>query len=250
MCNKFNIKKMSNNRIIKRILTKLIHPILLNKIENTIRIRKLNKSDKDIRIHRKTIIAEGSSFEGHNTIFTGTKFKGEIGYGSYISYRCEIYAKIGKFSSIGPDCVIFGGRHTYTYPYVTTCPLFFSIIGQNGKSFVSEQKIVEINYANPEKKICVEIGNDCWIGQDVKIISGVTISDGAVVLAGSMVTKDVPPYAIVGGVPAKIIRYRYSDEDIKFLLDSAWWNWPLDFIKKNADSFSDIDRFKKLQSPK
>lgn len=87
------------------------------------------------------------------------------------------------------------------------------------------------------------IGNDCWIGYKSSIISGVTIGDGAVVLAKALVTKDVPPYAIVGGVPAKIIGYRYTQDQINKLLAIKWWNWPLNKIKENSNLFLDLDKF-------
>ena len=89
----------------------------------------------------------------------------------------------------------------------------------------------------------MSIGNDVWIGSDVRIIDGVSIGDGAVVAAGSVVTKDVPPYAIVGGVSSKIIRYRFDDATIKQLLELKWWNMHEDWIKENADKFTSIEAF-------
>ena len=82
-----------------------------------------------------------------------------------------------------------------------------------------------------------------WIGADVKIIGGIKIGDGAIVAAGALITKDVPPYAVVGGVPARIIRYRYSEDKIKKLLQFKWWNKDLNWIKANADLFSDEESF-------
>ena len=76
------------------------------------------------------------------------------------------------------------------------------------------------------------------------IIGGVHIADGAVVLAGAVVTKNVPPYAIVGGVPAKIIRYRYDEETISFLLQAQWWNNTEDWFKENWKLLTDIDKLK------
>lgn len=77
------------------------------------------------------------------------------------------------------------------------------------------------------------IGNDVWIGYEAVILSGVTIGDGAVVGARAVVTKDVPPYTIVGGVPASKIRRRFSDETISRLLDLKWWEWPTERIAQN-----------------
>lgn len=88
-----------------------------------------------------------------------------------------------------------------------------------------------------------KIGNDVWIGSNVLIKGGVTIGDGAVVGMGSIVTKDVPPYAVVAGNPAKIIKYRCNDEQIKALLRIKWWDWPIELIKERKNDFANIDDF-------
>ena len=74
------------------------------------------------------------------------------------------------------------------------------------------------------------IGSDVWIGRDAMIMPGVTVGDGAIVAAGAVVTSDVPPYATIGGNPGRVIRRRYSDDDIDRLLRIAWWNWPIEMI--------------------
>ena len=81
------------------------------------------------------------------------------------------------------------------------------------------------------------IGHDVWIGANALILPEVTIGDGAVIAAGAVVTRDVPPYAIVGGVPARVIRYRFSPEMIDAFLEIKWWDWPLEKIKENFDLF-------------
>ena len=90
------------------------------------------------------------------------------------------------------------------------------------------------------------IGNDVWVGSNVIIPGGVRIGTGAIVAAGSVVVKDVPPYAVVGGNPAKVIRLRFSEEQIETLLASEWWNWPIEKISQSAVEFSDIERFKAI----
>ena len=83
----------------------------------------------------------------------------------------------------------------------------------------------------------IVIGNDVWIGYEAVILSGVTIGDGAIIGARAVVTKDVPPYTIAGGVPAKAIRKRFSDDTVSALLKSKWWDWPEEKIQR---SISDI----------
>lgn len=184
-----------------------------------------------------------STFEGMNRLYSGTRFSGHLGLGSYIAKNSEIEAKVGRFTSIGSDCKVITGIHPYTYPYVSTSPVFVSLLKQNCFSFVDKQCFSEYKYVLG--KYPVVIGNDCWIGSRSSIVSGVKIGDGAVVLAGSMVTKDVPSYAIVGGVPAKVIKYRYADEDIQFLQKIQWWDMSADWLRMNAGLFLDLNMMKK-----
>ena len=188
-------------------------------------------------------IDKSSKFEGANKISNGVVFKGCIGFGSYIGSNSFFYGKIGRFTSIASDCHVIIGRHPYTYPFATTSPMFFSLLKQNGYTFAERQLYEEVKYAQPG--FLVTIGSDCWIGYGVKIVEGVEIGDGAMVLAGAVVTKDVPPYAIVGGVPAKIKGYRYDSETINFLLRICWWNMPVIWIKKHWNLFNDIDKLKR-----
>lgn len=183
-----------------------------------------------------------SFFEGANRICSKTVFSGSIGYGSYIGANSVILGKVGRFTSIANRCMVIAGRHPYTYPFATTCPMFFSLMKQNGHTFANKQLYEEFKYAEPGN--FVVIGSDCWIGADVRIIEGVTIGDGAMVLAGAVVTKDVPPYAIVGGVPATVKGYRYDEETIQFLLKIRWWNNTLEWFKENWELLSDMNSFK------
>ena len=87
------------------------------------------------------------------------------------------------------------------------------------------------------------IGNDVWIGANVSILPGVYIGDGAVIAAGAVVTKDVEPYAIVGGVPAKVIRYRFSPKEIYILLKIKWWDWSVEEVERNIELLYDPVKF-------
>ncbi len=204
------------------------------------------KYGKRVRFPYSCSIGLQSSFEGCNVLHPNSVFFGEIGYGSFIGAYSIINSnsKIGRFTSIGKSFKVITGRHPYTYPFVTTSPMFYSLLRQSGKTFVKEQKYKENAFV--DGKYSVVIGNDVWINDNVSIISGTRIGDGAILLANTVVTKDVPPYAIVGGIPAKIIKYRYCEDDIKFLLQSKWWNKPIDWIEHNADYFSDFEKLKNL----
>ena len=200
-----------------------------------------------VRIPLSAILDNKVSFEGCCQLHPYVKFCGRLGYGSYIGPYSKISAHIGRFTSIASYVCTVAGRHAYQAPFATTCPMFFSLNpnhSQSGSTFATEQLFEELKFAVPEKQLDVEIGNDVWIGEQAMIIGGVHIADGAVVLAGAVVTKNVPPYAIVGGVPAKIIRYRYDEETISFLLQAQWWNNTEDWFKENWKLLTDIDKLK------
>lgn len=190
-------------------------------------------------------ITRHSIFEGMNKIYSNSSFDGYMGMGTYIASNSHIQGKIGKYTSIASGCNVIQGIHPYTYPYVSTSPVFFSLAKQNGHTFTDKQIIEEFKYA--EGKYPVSIGNDCWIGYGVSIIGGTTIGDGAIVLAGAVVTKDVPPYAIVGGIPAKILKFRYKQHDIEFLLNIQWWNKEIQWLKLNKDLLVNFSLFTKMK---
>jgi acetyltransferase-like isoleucine patch superfamily enzyme len=109
-------------------------------------------------------------------------------------------------------------------------------------TFVDETIFDEVTYADTQKRHVV-IGNDVWIGANATLLNGVHIGDGAIVAAGAVVVKDVPPYTVVGGVPAREIKKRFTPEQIAFLQTYEWWNKDLDWLAANAGYFRDIDLF-------
>ena len=145
---------------------------------------------------------------------------------------------IGKFCSIADNLQIIA-KGSHMIDWVTTFP-FRVKWGMN----------VPLHALPPTSPII--IGNDVWIASNVKIKQGVTIGDGAVLATECFVTKDVPPYAVVGGNPAKIIKYRFTEEQIKDLLEIKWWDWPDNEIKKIVPLMlsSDIDHFIKIAKEK
>ncbi len=150
---------------------------------------------------------------------------GEHTYGYPVIYSWDDSTKlsIGKFCSIAKGVTfLLGGEHRLDW--VTTYPFnVFSESWPSGKGIIG----------HPKTKGDITVGNDVWIGQDAMILSGVTIGDGAVIAARSVVVRDVEPYSVVGGNPIKFIKYRFSPSEIEDLLQLKWWNWPSVKIEKN-----------------
>lgn len=153
----------------------------------------------------------------------------EVGEHTYCaSKRPVVYSpdsgaklKIGKYCSLADNIlIILGGNHRPDW--ITTYP--FTVLADWPEAHNIE--------GHPATNGDVVIGNDVWIGMGVTIMSGVTIGDGAVIAARSVVTKDVPSYAIVGGNPAQVIRMRFDDVTTSKLLEMQWWNWPIEKIKE------------------
>ena len=212
---------------------------MLKKLKMLIlRIKHRNK----VKIGKDCNISYRScSFEGMNKLSDHVVFSGEMGYASYLGCNCRINAKIGRYTSIGSNVETIIGNHP-TSTFVSTHPAFFSKEKQCGFSFVEDTIFEELTYADEEKHHVV-IGNDVWIGSHVKLLSGVHIGDGAVVGAGAVVTKDVPPYSIVGGVPAKVIRHRFDDDTIIKLMKIKWWDKDQGWIKEHIEIFKDVNSF-------
>lgn len=133
----------------------------------------------------------------------------------------KLLRSIGSFSSIAPHVIIAAGNHPINFKSTS------SILYNEKRGFISKNKDISKQVAD------VTIGNDVWIASNVIILPGVNISDGAIVAAGSVVNKDVPPYSIVAGVPAKVKKYRFDNITIECLLQEKWWEWSDDKIKEN-----------------
>lgn len=147
-------------------------------------------------------------------IYSGTEFyDSSIGRYSYIGYNSEVHScDIGAFCSIANQLIVGGAKHPLNW--VSTSPVFYNVGGGTGRHLGNQE-------IDPLKR--TTIGNDVWIGSRVTIIQGLNIGTGAVIGTGSIVTKDVPPYAVVAGSPARIIKYRFDEDTIQKLLNSNWW---------------------------
>ncbi len=210
---KLTIKQKIHNIIIKFIANIFIDKDVKRKFRSIFTIDKI--SEEDVQQYR---------YENNRLAF-------RIGEHSYIGNNVLIWNKkettIGKYCSIASDVAI--GAHKHPIHTLSSSPFVYikncEYIGKN------------INPQNPlthlsdiaEKK--VSIGNDVWIGIKATIMPDIKVGDGAVIGANAVVTKDVPPYAVVVGVPARVIKYRFDDDIIKDLLELKWWNYPESFIK-------------------
>lgn len=172
-------------------------------------------------------------FGNYNTLYKDVMlFNVTLGDFSYIARDSNLSnSSIGKFVCVGPEVICGLGRHP-SREFVSTHPIFFSTLGQSQVNFSSHSKFEEYEQ--------IQIGNDVWIGARAIILDGVKIGDGAIVGAGAVVTRDVPAYAVVAGVPAKVLRYRFEPAEIEFLKEFQWWNRDQNWLQKNAFRFHNI----------
>lgn len=200
-----------------------------------------------VRFFRSSRISHRSEFEGLNMVGRGSSYHGHMGLGSYIGGNTHLNADIGRFSSVANGVTCVNATHPMREPFATTCPLFYSLEHSKNPehvTFAQRQMAVEFRTIDEERGIDVSIGNDVWIGQEATILGGVKLSDGVVVLANAWVVKDVPPYAIVGGTPAKVIGYRYDEETVKFLLATRWWENSREWLEEHWELLCDMERLK------
>jgi acetyltransferase-like isoleucine patch superfamily enzyme len=195
---------------------------ILSKLSEYIaRLIRYNQSNKTQNLIKKGLLIVGKHTYGVNNLNI------QFYYGS------EAKVNIGKYCSIGPNItIITGGIHPTNW--VSTFPFRanWDILGK-------------FEDGMPYTKGDIEIGNDVWIGSGVTILSGVNVGHGVVIASGAIVTKDIPPYAIVGGNSCKIIRYRFDEEKIVKLLEIKWWDWSEEKIIENINflSSSQISEF-------
>lgn len=195
-------------------------------------IKGIAKNLINSRISILAIISATAKIDKTAYIYRGVKAKNAIiGAHTYIAANTDIEnAEIGKFCSIADHCRI--GMSGHSLQYISTSPIFTQT-----KNALQERWIEKDVFIHKSEKERVVLGHDVWVGSHVLINGGVRVGNGACIAAGAVVVKDVPPYAIVGGVPAKVIRYRFPQEVIDKLENIQWWNLPIDILKQNIHLF-------------
>lgn len=215
---------------------------VLRNIQNKIKVAKLN-TNRHIDIGSCTK-ARFATVAPYVRVGAFCNIQGvEIGAYTYLDDYCELpQTKIGKFCSVAKHVILAAGNHPINY--LSTSPYTYSKMrwSLSNENFYSK----EFYYVSPGSRFLCEIGNDVWIGTGALLVCGkdaLHIGDGAVIAAGAVVTRDVPPYAIVAGCPAKIIRYRFDEQTISRLLDIKWWDRDIQWIGENCAQFSTPKKF-------
>lgn len=220
---------------MKRLIKQKIHNLIVKMIACVF----IDKS-KRRKFRNKYLVSNNdllTDYELNRTIYN-------MGEHSYVGTNVVVWnkeTKIGKYCSIANDVSI--AAHKHPIHTLTSSPFFYEkrensdkmcgIGVENPLTYLQERAIKKVN-----------IGNDVWIGIKATIMPNITIGDGAVIGSNAVVTKDVPPYAVVVGVPARIIKYRFDEETINDLLELKWWNYPESFIKTLP--FEDVQECIKL----
>ncbi|GGJ10516.1 DapH/DapD/GlmU-related protein [Neoroseomonas lacus] len=157
-----------------------------------------------------------------------------IGDASYLGHDCQVAdTTIGKFCAIAAHVRIGPPNHPMERPSLhrfTYVPEYYDASKQRDAAFFEARRAARVT-----------IGNDVWIGHGVTVLAGVTVGDGAVLAAGAVVAKDVAPYAIVGGVPGRVIRDRFPPAIADALRRIAWWDWPFETVMERLEDFQSDD---------
>lgn len=221
--------------VMCEVFRSLFHDIriYLGKTRNLARVRRKHPT---CTIRPDSHVCEDSILGGYNYIGHGAVIlRASLGAHTYVQKGSVIiHADVGKFCSIAAGVCITLGGHPLTH--ASTHPAFYSCTQPLGKSFCDADEFEPFG-------VRTRIGHDVWIGQGATILDGVDVGTGAVVACSAVVTKDVPPYAIVGGVPAKVIRYRFDAGMRQRLLASAWWDLPDADLQAMRGSFKEPEVF-------
>jgi len=237
------MKKMeSTGKYIKRKISDWGSPVYKALIFPFIKMRIERKYDSILC--KNVYLRSGCTLKGRDYIADNTQLSNvHIGYSSYIGRDSVISnTVIGNYSCIGSVQTIIGS-HPVKGENLSIHPAFYSTAAQYGYTYVDNDSFIENTYLDSEQNIQISIGNDVWIGFGASIVSGVTIGDGAVVGANSLVLSDIEPYAVYAGIPAKKIGSRFDEATVTKLLELKWWDKDIKWIEENAGEFRNPGEF-------
>ena len=187
------------------------------------------------RFGRGVIVDGACSFGDHVSIGPDSMVaSSHFGRHSYLAFRDWVRGtRIGAFCSIGPNVIIGIGRHP-SRDFVSTHPALYSSAypGHFTKHAFEEH-------------LPVEIGSDVWIGAGAFIAGGLRVGSGAIIGSGAIVTHDVEPYAVVTGTPARVVRKRFEPQEVEFLLETRWWEWPDARLREFGSHFDDVQALRR-----
>lgn len=213
-------------------------------LKRKIRTAILNKKYKDVVFSGGVNVDDSCAFGGKNYIGRNTQLINcKMGYASYCASNSFLRnAVIGRYCCIGKHVRIIDVTHP-AREYVSIHPAFYAKKNVVGLSFAKADTFKE-KLRIDGTDTAVEIGNDVWICDGAQLIGGIRIGNGAIIAAGAVVTQDVPDYAVYGGVPAKLIRYRFEQQEIEFLKKLAWWDKDKEWLKAHSAYFGSVKELK------
>ena len=234
-----------NGRLVRHVVTRIFGALVPSGVRRILERERLRRrhgfahlaTSPEYHISSDTVFGIGCRLSDGVYIAGST-----VGDYTYIEIGCRIStATIGRFCSIAPYTFVGLAEHP-TSGLVSTHPMFYQHAPPYGYDLVSDDTYEGISLTT--------IGNDVWIGAGACIKGGVSVGDGAVIGAGAVVTRDVEPYAIYGGVPARLIRHRFDPETIEFLLELKWWERDLPWLREHAGEAQDIERLRSVLGSK
>jgi acetyltransferase-like isoleucine patch superfamily enzyme len=211
---------------------------MITRLKKWLRLQKLKHASPTCRFHGAVLVDGLSSLGGFNVLFQGSKvLDSTIGRHTFLQERSLIFhSDVGNFCSIAMGVSIGLAQHPTNM--VSTHPAFYLKNTPLVKTFAT------CDLEGSASR--TQIGHDVWIGQNACIMAGVRVGCGAVIGAGAVVTKDVPDYVIVGGVPAKTIRFRFDESTRTTLLKTGWWGWPDQKLEDCLADFRSAESFAKI----
>jgi acetyltransferase-like isoleucine patch superfamily enzyme len=215
-------------------LSKRLKPLVPDGLKQRVLRARLRLAGRRVDFGVRARIDKYTRFAGPASLHAGACVFGcSVGRWTYFGDgSLAICTEFGAFCSVAPHVIVGGGRHPVG-ENVTTSPNFYSARDNPWGDFADA--------VSPEAELpTTYVGHDVWIGYAAVVLPGVRVGDGAVIGAGAVVTKDVEPYGIVTGIPARPLRSRFGREDVAWLRELKWWDWPDETLKRLRPAFATV----------